>query len=124
MDRWLSGAGVVAVWGALNTVLAAVLAGFTAAGLDGGAGRGGVLAFIIYAAASALIFVVALLVFAGKRPFRGLREPARPAAAVFLAIGVALIWLGLAFGLWLVIIAAPPLLVALMLEISAHMSLS
>lgn len=52
----MSGAGVVAIWGAFNTVLAALLAGFTAAGLDGGAGHGGVLAFIIYAAASALIF--------------------------------------------------------------------
>lgn len=120
MDRWLSGAGVVAVWGAFNTVLAAVLAGFTAASLDGGAGHSGALPFIIYAAASAFIFVVALLVLAGKRPFRGLREPARPAAAVFLAIGVAVIWLGLAFGLWILLLAPAPLLAALMLEISAH----
>lgn len=120
MERWFTGAGVVALWGAFNTVLAGLLAGFTAAGIDGGAGHGGVFAFVVYAAASALIFLIALLVMAGRQPFRGLREPRRPAAAAFLALGVALVWLGLAFGTWIAVIAAVPFLIALMLEISAH----
>jgi hypothetical protein len=120
MERWMSGAGVVALWGAFNTVLAGLLAGFTAAGIDGSAGHGGVFAFIVYAAASALIFLIALVVLAGKRPFRGLTEHRRPAAAVFLALGVAFGWLGLAFGVWIALLAAAPLLVALMLEISAR----
>ena len=62
MERWLSAPVVVAVWGALNTLLAGLLAGFTAAGIDGSPGPGGALGFAIYAAASALVFVIALLV--------------------------------------------------------------
>ncbi len=120
MERWVSAAAVVAAWGALNALLAGLLAGFTAAGLDGGAGPGGVLGFAIYAAASALVFVIALLVWLGRRRAASLRIPARPGAAACLAVGVALIWLGLAFGTWIALLAAFPLLAALMLEIAAH----
>jgi hypothetical protein len=112
---------VVAAWGALNALLAGLLAGFTAAGLDGGPGPGGALGFAIYAAASALVFVIALLVWLGRRRrAAGLRIPARPGAAALLAAGVTLIWLGLAFGTWIALLAAIPLLAAVMLEVSAH----
>jgi hypothetical protein len=120
MERWLSAAVVVAVWGALNALLAGLLAGFTAAGVDGGPGPGGALGFAIYAAASALVFVIAVLVWLGRRHAARLRIPARPGAAVLLAVGIALIWLGLSFGAWIQFLAAFPLLAALMLEISAH----
>jgi hypothetical protein len=120
MERWLSASGVVVIWAALNSLLAGLLAGFTAAGLDGGPGPGGALGFAVYAAASALIFVIALLVWLGRRRTAGLSVPARPAAAVLLAVGATLIWLGLAFGAWIALLAAVPLLAALMLEISAH----
>lgn len=56
-----------------------------------------------------------------RRPLaRGLRIPARPAAAVLLATGVALIWLGLPFGAWLPVVAVLPLTAALIMEISAR----
>jgi hypothetical protein len=120
MERWLSAPAVVAVWGALNTLLAGLLAGFTAAGVDGGPGSGGALGFAVYAAVSALVFVVALLVWLGRRRRAGLSVPARPGAAALLAVGVAMVWLGLPFGAWIQFLAALPLLAALMLEISAH----
>lgn len=41
MERWPSPTLVVVAWGALNTLFAVLLAGFTAAGADGSAGRGG-----------------------------------------------------------------------------------
>lgn len=120
MERWLSATAVVAVWGALNTLLAGLLAGFTAAGLDGGPGPGGALGFAIYAAASALVFVIALLTWLSRRRAVGQSVPARPAAAALLAAGVTLIWLGLAFGGWIALLAVVPLLPALMLEISTR----
>jgi uncharacterized iron-regulated membrane protein len=116
----MSATTVVAAWGALNTLLAGLLAGFTASGLDGSAGPGGALGLAIYAAASAFVFVIALLVWLGRRRKAGLPVPARPGAAALLAVGVTLIWLGLAFGTWIALLAAFPLLAALMLEISAH----
>ncbi len=120
MERWLSAPVVVAAWGALNALLAGLLAGFTAAGLDGSPGSGGALAFAIYAAASALVFVIAGGVWLGRRRGAALRVPARPGAAALLAVGVTLIWLGLSFGAWIQLLAAFPLLAALMLEISAR----
>jgi uncharacterized iron-regulated membrane protein len=120
MERRLSAPVVVAAWGALNTLLACLLAGFTAGGVDGGPGSGGALAFAIYAAASALVFAVALLFWLDRRRAAGLRVPARAGAAALLAVGVTLIWLGLAFGAWIQFLAAVPLLAALMIEISAH----
>ena len=119
MERWLSAPLVVAAWGGLYALLAGLLAGFTAAGL-GGPGRAGALGFAIYAAATALVFVIALLVWLGRRRTGGLRLPTRPGAAALLAVGVTLIWFGLEFGAWLQFLAAVPLLAALMLEISAH----
>ena len=117
MERWLSGTSVVLIWGALNTILAAVLAGFTAAGRVGGAGPAGALAFAIYAASATLVFLIALAVWAGRRGLRGLKQPPRPATAVMLALAVAMAWIALAVGPWAAYMAAAPLLVALVLEV-------
>jgi Flp pilus assembly protein TadB len=55
---------------------------------------------------------------------RGLRLPSRPAAALLLAVGVALVWLGLPFGAWLPMVAVVPLVAALAMEIAARRSSS
>jgi hypothetical protein len=82
---------------AVQMDVAAVLIGFTAArsgpGLD----------IVLYCAAATLVFALALLAWRAWRrnrePLgRGLRVPARPAAALLLAAAVVLIWLGLPFG--------------------------
>jgi hypothetical protein len=104
-------------------VLVAILVGFTAVrsglGLD----------IVLYAASAALVFAVAVAVWLTRRrdgqPLaRGLRLPSRPAAALLLAVGVALIWLGLPFGAWLPMAAAVPLVGALAMEIAARRSSS
>jgi hypothetical protein len=48
--------------------------------------------------------------------------PARPAAALLLAAGVVLIWLGLPFGAWLPMTAVAPLVAALAMEIATRRS--
>ena len=116
MDRWLTGSSVVLVWGGLNAILAAILAGFTASGTVGGAGPAGALAFAIYAASATLVFLIALAVWAGRRRLRGLNEPPRPAAALLLAVGVAVAWTGLALGAWAAYLAVPVVLAALVFE--------
>lgn len=118
-ERRLSPAAVVVIWGIANLLLAAVLAGFTVAR------SAGLLVIDIYCASAALVFGLAVLVWLVRRrtPLaRGLRVPARPAAAVLLAVGVALIWLGLPFGAWLPMLAVVPLIAALMLELTARRS--
>lgn len=116
MERLFSATSVVLIWGVLNTILAAVLAGFTASGTVGGAGPAGALAFTIYAASATLVFLIALAVWAGRRRLRGLREPPRAASALLLATGVAMAWTGLAVGEWAVYLAAGVLLIALVYE--------
>ena len=116
MERWLTGTTVVLVWGAFNAMLAAVLAGFTAAGIAGGAGPAGALAFILYAASTTAVFAIALGVWAGKRRRGGMRVPPRPGAALLLAVAVAMSWLGLAFGPWPAFLAAAPLAAAVVCE--------
>jgi hypothetical protein len=118
MERWFSGTSVVLFWGVLNTVLAAVLAGFTASGTVGGPGPAGALAFIIYAASATLVFLIALAVWAGRRRSRRLSVPPRPGSAVLLAVGVAMAWTGLAVGAWAAFLAVPAVLAALVLEFS------
>lgn len=118
MERWFSGTSVVLIWGAFNTVLASILAGFTASGTVGGAGPAGALAFGIYGSSTTLIFLIALVVWGGRRRREeGLHVPPRPAAALLLAAGVAMAWAGLAVGPWLAYMAAAPLLAALVLEV-------
>lgn len=114
LDR-LTGWGVVALWGALNAVLAAVLAGFIAAGI-------GSSPFVLetYGSSVGLVFLIAGAVWLGRRRYRhwqyGWRQPAGAGSVVLFAIAALLAWLGLAFGIWITIIAAFPLLLALFLE--------
>jgi len=123
VERRLSAAAVVAIWGIFNAALIAILIGFTAVrsgpGLD----------IVLYAASAALVFAVAVAVWLTRRrdhqPLaRGLRLSSRPAAALLLAVGVALIWLGLPFGAWLPMVAVVPLVAALVMEIAARRSSS
>ena len=117
MERWLTGTTVVLVWGGFNAILAAVLAGFTAAGIVGGAGPAGSLAFILYGVSATGVFLIALGVWAGKRRRAGVRVPPRPAVALLLAVAVAVSWVGLALGLWAVFLAAAPLAAAVVMEL-------
>lgn len=117
MERWLTATTVVLLWGAFNAILAAVLAGFTVAGIVGGAGSAGALSFILYGASATAVFVIALAVWAGKYRRPGPRVPPRPASAVLLAIAVSMSWLALAFGPWPAYLAAAPLTAALVFEL-------
>lgn len=117
MERMLGSAtAVVLIWGAFNTLLAVMLAGFTAAGFDGGAGQASFLPFGIYAASATLIFLTALAVWLGRRRSCGLSESPRAASAVLLATGVAMAWAALAVGVWAVWLAAPVLIAAVIYE--------
>ena len=129
-----SAVAVVLAWAGLNTLLASLLAAFIAAGLGGGFGRGaGAFPVIVYAAASFLVFLIALAVWVARRrvPDAGPptameagvvrpRRPGRPLPVLLLAVGVVLIWLGLSFGKWLSIVAIAPLLASLMMELAAR----
>jgi len=117
VDRYLTGTTVVLVWGGFNTILVSILAGFTASGFVGGAGPAGALAFILYAIATSVVFLIALAVWAGKRRRAGLRVPPRPGAALLLALAVAVSWLGLALGGWVAYLAIAPLAAAVILEL-------
>ena len=117
MERWMSGWSAVIIWGAFNTVLVLILAGFTASGFIGGAGTSGILEFSLYVVSVAAIFLIGLLVWLGKRRIRGLRVPPRPAASLLLALGIALICVGLAYGWWVAMLGAAPILAALVLEL-------
>jgi hypothetical protein len=117
MERWLTGTTVVLVWGAFNTILVSILAGFTASGFVGGAGPAGALAFSLYATSTTLVFLIALAVWAGKRRRAVLRVPPRPGAALLLALAVAVSWLGLALGGWVAYLAIAPLAAAVAVEV-------
>jgi hypothetical protein len=116
MNRFLSGTRVAFTWAAFNTVLASVLAGFTASGTEGSANPAGAEAFVIYASSAALTFLVALAIWAGRRRVRGISEPPHPASMVILAVGVAMAWTSLAFGAWAAYLATPVVLAALIYE--------
>ena len=120
MERWFSGTSVVLFWGGLNTILAAVLAAFTASGTVGGPGPAGALAFIIYAVSATGVFLLGLAVWAGKRRRQAPDQPPRPAAAVLLATGVAMAWAGLAVGAWAAVLAVPVVVAAVVLEVYPH----
>ena len=112
----LTGWGVVALWGVLNLIFVALLAGFILGGI-------GTSAFVLetYGSSVGLVFLIALAVWLGRRrrpQQRGWRQPAGAASVVLFAIGAMLVWLGLAFGIWITILAAFPLLLALILEYS------
>ena len=120
MERRFSAAFVVALWGIFNVLMAALLAGFIASGYGAT-----MFEVWVYAAASALVLLIALGVWWARRRLatplaRGLRAPPRPASVVMFALGFALIWLGLPFNFWVAILAAVPLGAALIMELSAR----
>jgi hypothetical protein len=117
IDRWVNGSTVVFIWAVFNAMLTLILVGFTTSGFIGGASRAGVQGFVMYAISSALVFVIGLVVWLGRRRREGLRVPLRPGAALLLAVAIALAWLGLAFGIWLTIVGAVTLFAAIILEL-------
>src|SRR5579875_157544 len=107
--------GVVAIWGVLLTALTAAGAGFGNSAL--------VLEVSGSAAGFVLLLAVAVWLDRRLRPRRGcLRQPVRVGGVFMLAVAAALAWAGLAFGAWLVMIAAAPLAAAIGLEIAARRS--
>jgi drug/metabolite transporter (DMT)-like permease len=117
VQRWINGWTVVFIWAVFNTLLASILAGFTASGYIGGAGSAGSEGFIMYAVSATLVFLIGVVVWLGRRRQKGLRIPSRPGAALLLAVAVALAWLGLAFGVWIAIVGATAFLAAIILEL-------
>lgn len=119
MERRFSAPVVVLFWAAVNAGLIAILAGFWASGSYEA------VVLLLGVVFTALVFVLAGLVWLVRRrrrpPLsRGLRVAPRPAAAVLLAVGIAMIWLGLPFGEWLPIMAAFPLAAAVVAEVYAR----
>jgi hypothetical protein len=115
LDR-LGGWGVVALWGVFNAVLAAVLAGF----VFGGIGDSPV-DLEAYWSGVGLVFVIAAAAWLARRyqpGQRGWRQPAGTASVVLFAVGALLAWMGVAFGIWLIILGAFPMALAIGLEIA------
>lgn len=116
MEKRFSAPVVVAFWGLLNTVALLILAGFLAAHFGGL-----MVELYIYIGSALLVFGLAALVWRVRRHrpqglARGLIVPRRPASALLLALAFMMLWLGLAFGVWLPILAVVPLLVAGLME--------
>ena len=120
MERLFSAPVVVAVWGLMNALMVGLLAGFVASGFGGS-----MFVVEVYGAATGLVFLITALVWLARRRRRqamerGLRLPSRPASALMLALAFALLWLGLAFGMWLPMLAFFPLTAAVIMEIAAR----
>jgi hypothetical protein len=116
VERWINGSTVVFIWAVFNTLLTFILVGFTTSGFVGGASGAGAQGYIMYAISSALVFLIGLAVWLGRRRRKGLRMPIRPGTALLLAVAVALAWLGLPFGIWLAVVGTATLLAAIVLE--------
>jgi hypothetical protein len=119
MERLFSAPVVVAIWGLMNVVAVALLAGFHAAGSLGNA-----VELYIYIGSALLVFLLALLAWLARRRRReaierGLVVPRRPASALMLALAFTLLWLGLPFGMWVPILAVFPLGTAALMEFYA-----
>jgi hypothetical protein len=119
MERLFSAPVVVAIWGLMNVVAVALLAGFHAAG-----SHGDTVELYIYVGSALLVFLLALLAWLARRHRRqaierGLVVPRRPASALMLALAFTMLWLGLPFGMWVPILAAFPLGVAALMEFYA-----
>lgn len=115
LDR-LGGWGVVALWGLFNAVLAAVLTGFVLGGYGDSP-----FDLEAYWSSVGLVLVVAAVIWLARRyrPWqRGWRQPAGTASVILFAVGVLLEWMGVAFGIWLIIIGAFPLALAIGLEVA------
>lgn len=105
--------GVVAIWGVMLAVLAAAGAGF----------GNSALVLEVSGSAAGLVLLLAAAVWLDRRlrPRTGWwRQPVRAGGVLMLAVTAMLAWLGLAFGAWLVMIAAVPLTTAIGLEIAAR----
>jgi hypothetical protein len=105
---------VVAIWGVLLGLLAAVNAGF--------GNNAVVLAMAASAAGGMLLLAGAVWLHwrLRRRGRRWLRQPTRIGAGVLLPAAITLAWLSLAFGGWLLPIAAAAVVPAVGLEISAR----
>ncbi len=84
MERLFSGPVVVAIWGLMNAVAVALLAGYHA-GSRGD--RGDIVELYIYIGSALLVFLLALLAWLARRRRRqaierGLVVPRRPASAL------------------------------------------
>jgi hypothetical protein len=120
MERLFTGPVVVAIWGLMNAVAVALLAGFLAAGF-----LGDTVELYIYIGSALLVFLLALLAWIAWRRrrqvlARGLTVPPRPGTMLMLALAFTLLWLGLAFGMWVPILAAFPLGAAALMEFYAR----
>jgi hypothetical protein len=107
--------GVVVLWGVLLASLAAAGAAF----------GNGALVLELSGSAAGFVLLLAAVVWLDwrLRPRRGwLRQPVRVGGVFMLAVAAALAWAGLAFGAWLVLIAAAPLAAAIGMEIAARRS--
>jgi hypothetical protein len=116
MERLFSAPVVVLIWGLMNVVAVALLAGFLVSGFTGDH-----VELYIYIGSALLVFLLALLAWLARRRrreglARGLVVPRRPASALMLALAFMLLWLGLAFGIWVPILAAFPLGAAVLME--------
>ncbi len=116
MEKLFSAPFVVAFWGLLNVVALVVLAGFLA-----GRSGGHLVELYIYIGSALLVLLLAALTWRARRRrpeglSRGLAVPRRPASALLLALAFMMLWLGLAFGVWLPILAVVPLIVAGLME--------
>lgn len=114
-----SPATVVVLWAAMNALMAAMLAGFVAAGLGGS-----MFVAEVYGGSAALVFLLALAVLLARRrrlqpAERGYRLP-RLLVAVLLAATGALLWLGLPFGIWVPMLAVVPFTAAVLMEVAAR----
>lgn len=118
IESRFTSAFVVAFWGVTNFVVAALLLGFIVGGFGG---------FLFEAELSggavAIIFTISLLVVLARRRhprWRGLRSARRPAVALLFAVGFMLMWFGLAFGMWVPMLAGAPFLAAIVLQFYPH----
>jgi hypothetical protein len=117
MDR-LSSWGVVALWGAFNAFFVLLFVGF----ILGGFGSS-VFALETYCASTALVFAFAFAIWLGRRRrpgARAWRQAAGTGSVPLFAITALMIWLGLAYGIWIAILAAFPFLWAVFIEYSIH----
>jgi hypothetical protein len=115
MER-LSAWGVVALWGAFNAFFVLLLVGFIAGGFGDS-----VFVLETYASATGLVFAFALTVWlARRRSQRGLPVAAGAGSIPLFALTALMVWLGLAYGIWIAMLGAFPFACALLLEYSAH----
>lgn len=115
LERRFTASTVVAIWGTMNFLLAALLVGYILGGFGGH-----LFEAAIYGGGVLIVFTIALATWLARRrnpSWRGLRTTRRPAVVLLVAVGFALLWLGLPFGIWLPMSSAAPFLAALLLQV-------